>query len=62
MEEEKEYLNIEELAKLLGINKKLASKLTHQKGFPCIRFGRRVVIDKSLLQEYFKNNSNKFIK
>lgn len=62
MEEEKQYLNIKEAAHLLGINEKLMSKLTHQEGFPCIRFERRVVIDTIELHEWFRNNSNKFIK
>ena len=60
--EDKEYLNIKEAAKLLGINNKLMTKLSHQEGFPCIRFERRVVINKRALEEWFLSNSNKFIK
>lgn len=62
MENEKEYININEAAKLLGINNKLMTKLTHQDGFPCIRFERRVVICKNALEKWFIENSNKFIR
>lgn len=58
----KEYLNIKEASELLGISIKLMTKLTHQIGFPCIRFERRVVINKKALDEWFINNSNKFIR
>lgn len=58
----KEYLNIKEASELLGISVKLMTKLTHQIGFPCIRFERRVVINRKALDEWFINNSNKFIK
>lgn len=62
IEMNKNYLNIKQAAEELGINVKLMTKLTHQKDFPCIRFERRVVINKNLLEEWFRNNSNKFIK
>lgn len=58
----KEYLNIKEASELLGISVKLMTKLTHQIGFPCIRFERRVVINRKALDEWFIKNSNKFIK
>ena len=60
--EEKEYLNMEQAAQLLGISKKLMTKLSHQDKFPCIRFERRVVIHKRALEEWFLSNSNRFIK
>ena len=59
---DKEYINIQEGATLLGISKKLMTKLTHQEGFPCIRFPRRVVICRCDLVEWFRNNSNLFVK
>lgn len=59
---DKEYLNIKEAAKLLGISEKLMRKLTFQDEFPCIRFDRRVVINKEAMNTWFLNNSNKFIK
>lgn len=62
MEENKQYLNLKESAQLLGISEKLMTKLSHQKGFPCIRFSRRVVIHRGALEQWFLCNSNKFIR
>ena len=60
--ENKEYLNMAQTAHLLGISEKLMRKLSHQQDFPCIRFENRVVISKKLLDSWFANNSNRFIK
>lgn len=59
---EKIGLNIQEAAKLLGISKQLMTELSKQKGFPCIRFKRRIVINRNELLEWFGKNSNSFIK
>lgn len=59
---EKIGLNIQEAAKLLGISKQLMTELSKQKGFPCIRFKRRIVINRNELFEWFGKNSNSFIK
>jgi len=48
--------SIEEVAKLLGVSYKLASKLVHSKGFPKIQIGRRILIPKDLFWEWLKNN------
>ena len=60
--DEKIGLNIQEAAKLLGISKQLMTELSKQKGFPCIRFKRRIVINRNELLEWFGKNSNSFIK
>lgn len=60
--DEKIGLNIQEAAKMLGISKQLMTELTRQKGFPCIRFKRRIVINKKDLLEWFAKNSNSFVK
>lgn len=57
---EKMGLNIKEASKLMGINEKLMSELTHTQGFPCIKFKRRIVINKSKLQEWFDKNSGRY--
>lgn len=62
MEENKQYLNLKESAQLLNISEKLMRRLSHQKGFPCIRFKRKVVIHKGALEQWFLSNSNIFIK
>jgi len=48
--------NIEEIAKLLGVSYKLASKLVHSKGFPKIQIGRRILVPRDLFWEWLKNN------
>lgn len=53
-------LNIEQAANLMGISKQLMAKLTKEVDFPCIKFQRRIVINKELLPEWFKNNVGKF--
>jgi hypothetical protein len=58
--DEKIGLNIKEASKLMGINEKLMSELTHIKGFPCIKFKRRIVINKLKLQEWFDKNSGRY--
>jgi len=59
---EKIGINVEEASKILGISKQLMTELTRQKGFPCIRFKRRIVINKGKLLDWFENNSNFFIR
>ena len=57
---EKIGLNIKEASELMGINVKLMSELTKTKGFPCIKFKRRIVINKNKLQDWFDLNSGKY--
>lgn len=58
--DEKIGINIEEAAKLMGISKQLMAKLTRERDFPCIKFRRRIVINKLKLGEWFENNAGKF--
>lgn len=58
--DEKIGINIKEASKMLGINEKLMSELTKVKGFPCIKFKRRVVINKLKLQEWFDKNCGRY--
>lgn len=58
--DEKIGLNIKEASRLMGINEKLMSELTHVKGFPCIKFKRRIVINKLRLHEWFDKNSGRY--
>ena len=55
-------INIEQAAKMLGISKQLMTKLTKETDFPCIKFQRRIVINKELLPEWFKNHIGKIKK
>ena len=58
---EKIGINIEEASKILGISKQLMSDLTKQKDFPCIKFERRIVINKPKMIEWFNKNSGRII-
>lgn len=53
-------LNIEQAAEIMGISKQLMAKLTKEADFPCIKFQRRIVINKELLPEWFKSHVGKF--
>ena len=56
--ENKVGLNIKEAADLLGISKQLMTELSKQKDFHCIRFKRRIVINKQKLLEWFDSKNN----
>ncbi len=58
--DEKIGLNINEAANLMGISKNLMSELVKYPDFPCIKFKRRIVINKKMLQEWFDRNSGRF--
>lgn len=38
------FLNVEDVAELLGISRVSAYNLCHTEGFPAVRVGRRIVI------------------
>ena len=57
---EKIGLNIAEAASLMGISKNLMADLVKYPDFPCIKFKRRIVINKKKLQEWFDTNSGRF--
>ena len=58
--DDKMGLTLKEASNLLGINERLMSELTRVKGFPCIKFKRRIVINKNKLQSWFDANSGKY--
>lgn len=57
---EKIGLNIKEAADYLGIGKNLMADLVKYPDFPCIKFKRRILINKNQLQEWFNKNSGRF--
>ncbi len=57
MEDDKLSISVDEAAKLLGIGKNLMLKLVTVKGFPAIRFKRKIIINKSKLQKWFDENA-----
>ena len=58
--DEKIGLNVSEAANLMGISKNLMSELVKYPDFPCIKFKRRIVINKNKLQDWFDKNSGGF--
>ena len=44
--DEKIGINIKEASEILGISKQLMAELTKLKDFPCIKFERRIVINR----------------
>ena len=55
---EKEFLNLEEAGKLLGLTKQTVSKLTNAKGFPCTRLSRRILINRRKLLQWLEENKS----
>ena len=51
------FISSEILSELLGISLSLCYELMHEKGFPVIRIGKRMVVEKSRFIEWVKNNT-----
>lgn len=49
-------ISIDEARKILGIGRNLMLKLVTVPGFPAIRFKRKIIINKTKLQEWFDQN------
>ena len=59
--DEKIGINIKEASEILGISKQLMTELTKLKDVPCIKFERRIVINKPQMIEWFNKNSGRII-
>ena len=53
------FLNAEILAKLLGISISSSYELMHEKNFPAVRIGSRLVVPKEKLQRWVDENAGK---
>lgn len=51
------FLSSEILSDLLGISLSSCYELMHEKDFPVIRIGKRMVVEKSRFIEWVKNNT-----
>lgn len=58
--EEKIGITVDEAAKMLGIGKNLMLKLVTVPGFPAIRFKKKIIINKSKLQQWFDDNAGTY--
>ena len=48
------FLNAETVAKLLGVSPSTGYELMHEKGFPVLRIGSRMVVPKEKFREWWK--------
>ena len=50
------FLNAETVAKLLGISTSSGYELMHEKGFPVLKIGSRLVVPKEKFREWVERN------
>ena len=50
------FLNAETVAKLLGVAPSTGYELMHEKGFPVLRIGSRMVVPKEKFREWVEAN------
>jgi len=53
------FLNAQAVANLLGISPSSSYELMHEKGFPSLRIGSRVVVPKDKLLAWIDKKTNK---
>lgn len=53
------FLNAETVAKLLGISPSSGYELMHEKGFPVMRIGNRMVVPKEKFRKWVEENTGK---
>ncbi len=51
------FLNAKTISKLLGISSTTVYELMHQKDFPVLRVGNRMVVPKEKFKEWVEKNS-----
>ena len=53
------FLNAKTVAKLLGISPSSGYELMHEKGFPVLRIGNRMVVLKERFRKWVEENTGK---
>ena len=53
------FLNAKTVAKLLGISQSSGYELMHEKGFPVLRIGNRMVVPKEKFRKWVEENTGK---
>ena len=53
------FLNARMVADLLGVAQSTAYELMHEKGFPSMRIGNRLIVPKAEFQTWVQNQINK---
>lgn len=56
------FLNSEIVSNLLGISISSAYELMHEKGFPSVRIGSRLIVPKEEFQKWVKEKLNQEVK
>ena len=60
--EERLGITIAECAELLGVSKQLMAEIVREQGFPCLKFKRRILINRNKVQDWLDNNAGRKIK
>ena len=53
-------ITIDEAREMLGIGRNLMLQLVKVKGFPAIKFKKKIIIDKELLPKWFAENCGQY--
>ena len=53
------FLNAETVAKLLGISPSSGYELMHEKGFPVLKIGNRMIVPKEKFRAWVEQNAGK---
>ena len=53
------FLNAQMIAGILGVSPSSAYELLHEKGFPALRIGSRLVVPKEKFQQWVEENLGK---
>ena len=51
------FLNAKTLAEVLGVAPSSAYELMHEKGFPTLKVGNRLLVEKSKFKEWIERNT-----
>jgi len=53
-------ISIDEARKMLGIGRNLMLELVKLDGFPAVKFKRKIIVNKEMLQKWFAENSGQY--
>ena len=56
-----ELLNMKQVQQLLGISKPMTYALAHRQGFPVVRFGRAIRVQREALLKWLERQSGEVI-
>ncbi|MCC3866319.1 helix-turn-helix domain-containing protein [Terrisporobacter petrolearius] len=59
MQEYSKVMDVKTFSKEYGINLKKSYEIVHAKGFPMVKFGKRIVIIRSKVDEWLESNIGK---